>query len=359
MDRERSYMYQPLKIGNLIAKIPIIQGGMGIGISLSNLSGAVALEGGIGVISTAQIGFREEDFSKHPLEANLRMIGEHIKRARMIAPKGILGVNIMVATNNYKDYVLEAVKSGIDLIISGAGLPLELPSLVAKSKTKIAPIVSSKKAAELLLKMWDKKDQTTADAIIIEGPLAGGHLGFHLDYLENSNAVNYDDEIIEIIKITKQYEEKYEKEIPVIVAGGIENQNDLDHVLSLGASGIQVGTKFVTTVECDAHSNYKEAYLNSKQEDIVFVKSPVGMPGRAIMNPFVQRSNLDRIPVKACHNCIKSCNPKTTPYCITDALMKAAKGEVDDGLIFCGAYAYKEDKIRTVKDVIEDFIGKY
>jgi len=352
-------MYQPLKIGNLIAKIPIIQGGMGIGISLSNLSGAVALEGGIGVISTAQIGFSEEDFSKNPLEANLRMIGEHINRARKIAPKGILGVNIMVATNHYKEYVLEAVKNGIDLIISGAGLPIELPSLVSMSKTKIAPIVSSKKAAELLLKMWDKKNQTTADAIIIEGPLAGGHLGFHLDYLENNNEKSFDDEIIEIIKITKQYEEKYEKEIPVIVAGGVEDQNDFNRLISLGASGIQVGTKFVTTKECDAHSNYKEAYLKSKEEDIVFVKSPVGMPGRAIMNPFVKKTSIERIPVKACHSCIKSCNPKTTPYCITDALMKAAKGEVEDGLIFCGAYAYKEDKIRTVKDVIEDYIGKY
>lgn len=352
-------MYQPLKIGNLIAKIPIIQGGMGIGISLSNLSGAVALEGGIGVISTAQIGFSENDFKKNPLEANLRMIGEHINRARKMAPKGILGVNIMVATNHYKEYVLEAVKSGIDLIISGAGLPLELPSLVAKSKTKIAPIVSSKKAAELLLKMWDKKDQTTADAIIIEGPLAGGHLGFHMDYLENMNSNNYDDEIKEIIKITKQYEEKYEKEIPVIVAGGIKDQEDLDHVISLGASGIQVGTKFVTTKECDAHSNYKEAYIRSKKEDIVYVKSPVGMPGRAIMNPFVERTMMDNIPVKACHGCIRTCSPKTTPYCITEALMNAAKGEIEKGLIFCGAYAYKEDKIRTVKDVIEDYIGKY
>lgn len=352
-------MYQPLKIGNLIAKLPIIQGGMGVGISLSSLAGAVALEGGIGVISTAQIGYTEEEFKKKPLETNLRMIGEHIKRARKIAPKGILGVNIMVATKNYREYVIEAVKNGIDLIISGAGLPLELPSLVEKTKTKIAPIVSSKKAAEVILKMWDRKNKTTADAIIVEGPLAGGHLGFDLEYLKENRIEDFEKEVKEIIEITKVYEEKYEKEIPIIVAGGIRNKEQMEHIFSLGAKGIQVATKFVPTVECDAHINYKEAYIRATKEDITLVKSPVGMPGRALANNFVSRTREGNIRVKSCYNCIQTCNPATTPYCITEALINAVKGDVENGLMFCGAYAYEETKIRTVSEVLEDFFGNY
>lgn len=350
-------MYKPLKIGNLIAKLPIIQGGMGVGISLSSLAGAVSAEGGIGVISTAQIGFTEPDFDANSLKANLRMIGEHIKRARNIAPNGILGVNIMVATQNYASYVKEAIKNGIDLIISGAGLPIELPSIAKGSQAKLVPIVSSLKSANVIFKMWDKKDNTAPDAIIIEGPKAGGHLGFKPEELENINSSEYDEEIKKIIALTKDYETKYEKEIPVIVAGGIENKVDMDHYLSLGADGIQVATKFVTTKECDADIKYKEAYINCKEEDIIIVKSPVGMPGRAIRNKFMERAGLGRIPVKKCHNCIIPCNPATTPYCITDALTNAAKGNLDEALLFCGANAYKETRIRTVKEVLADYFG--
>nr|WP_308742822.1 nitronate monooxygenase family protein [uncultured Anaerocolumna sp.] len=350
-------MYKPLKIGNLIAKLPIIQGGMGVGISLSSLAGAVSAQGGIGVISTAQIGFTEPDFDVNPLKANLRMIGEHIKMARKLAPKGVLGVNIMVATQNYAFYVKEAIKSGIDLIISGAGLPMELPSIAKESQTKLVPIVSSLKAANVIFKMWDKKDNTVPDAIIIEGPKAGGHLGFKSEELEDISLPDYDKEIEKIIELTKGYEVKYEKEIPVIIAGGIENKADMEHYLSLGAEGIQVATKFVTTKECDADIKYKEAYINCKEEDIIIVKSPVGMPGRAIRNKFMERAALGRIPVRKCHNCIIPCNPATTPYCITDALTNAAKGNLDEALLFCGANAYKETRIRTVKEVLADYFG--
>lgn len=348
-------MYKPLKIGNLITKRSIIQGGMGVGISLSSLAGAVSAEGGIGVISTAQIGFTEPDFDANPLKANLRMIGEHIKRARKIAPDGILGVNIMVATQNYASYVKESIKNGIDLIISGAGLPIELPSIAKGSQAKLVPIVSSLKAANIILKMWDKKDNTAPDAIIIEGPKAGGHLGFNPEELENINQSEYDEEIKKILALAKDYGTKYEKEIPVIVAGGIDNKADMEHYLSLGVNGIQVATKFVTTKECDADIKYKEAYINCKEEDIIIVKSPVGMPGRAIKNKFMERAGLGRIPVKKCHHCIISCNPATTPYCITDALTNAAKGNLEEALLFCGANAYKETRIRTVKEVLADY----
>ncbi len=350
-------MYKGLKIGNLTAKLPIIQGGMGVGISLSSLAGAVSAKGGIGVISTAQIGFTEKDFDRNPLEANLKMIGEHIKRARKLAPSGILGVNIMVATQNYARYVKEAIKNGIDLIISGAGLPIELPEIAKGTRTKLVPIVSSLKAANVILKMWDKKNNVTPDALIIEGPKAGGHLGFLPEQLENIDDAAYDEEIKSIIALTKDYSTKYGKEIPVIVAGGVQNKQDMEHYFSLGAEGVQVATKFVTTEECDADIKYKQAYINCKKEDIVIVKSPVGMPGRAIKNAFMERVYLGRIPIKRCHNCIKTCKPAETPYCITDALANAARGNIDEALLFCGANAYMEDKIRTVQDVLDDFFA--
>lgn len=346
---------KPLKIGELTARLPIIQGGMGVGISLSSLAGTVSSFGGIGVISTAQIGFTEPDFHKNPLEANLRMIGEHIKKARKIAPDGILGVNIMVATQHYAKYVKEAIKNGIDLIISGAGLPAELPELARESKTKLIPIVSSLKAAKVIIKLWDKKSKVAPDALIIEGYKAGGHLGFSKEELENPNYNAYEKEICEIIELTKEYEEKYEKEIPVIMAGGITDKKDMEYYFHLGVKGIQVATKFVTTKECDAHTNFKKAYINSNKEDIVIIKSPVGMPGRAIRNSFIDRIVTERVPTKLCHNCIKGCNPQTIPYCITDALVNAAKGNMDNALIFCGANAFKEKEIRTVKDVLTDF----
>lgn len=353
-------MYKPLKIGNLTVKLPMIQGGMGVGISLSSLAGTVSALGGVGVISAAQIGFTEPDFKKEPLKANLRMLGEHIKKAREIAPKGILGVNIMVATQHYSLYVKEAIKNGIDLIISGAGLPIDLPEIAKGSKTKLIPIVSTLKSAKVLLKLWDKKSGVAPDAVIIEGPEAGGHLGFKPEELSQDlsneeNRKTYDKEIVSIIELIKNYEERYNRAIPVIVAGGIHNKEDMDHVLSLGADGIQVGTKFVPTKECDANIKYKQAYIDAKKEDIVIVKSPVGMPGRAIKNSFIEKTLEGRIPVKKCSKCIKVCNPATTPYCITEALINAAKGNLEDGLLFCGANAYRENKIRTVKEVLADF----
>lgn len=351
-------MYKALKIGNLTARLPIIQGGMGVGISLSSLAGAVSAQGGIGVISTAQIGFTEPEFDRNPLETNLRMIGEHIKWARKLAPSGILGVNIMVATQNYARYVKEAIKSGIDLVISGAGLPTELPEIARGSKAKLVPIVSSLKAASVILKLWDRKNNVAPDAIIIEGPKAGGHLGFSTEQLEHIDDDAYDEEIKNIITLTRNYGTKYGKDIPVIVAGGIRNKQDMEHYFSLGADGIQVATKFVTTKECDADIRYKQAYIDCKKEDIVIVKSPVGMPGRAIKNAFMDKVLLGRLPIKRCHHCIKTCNPAETPYCITDALANAAKGNIDEALLFCGANAYMEDRIRTVREVLEDFFGQ-
>ena len=352
--------YPTLKIGDLTVKKPIIQGGMGVGISLSGLAGAVAKAGGVGIISTAQIGFREPDFEENPVEACRRAIGKELAKARKIAPDGIIGFNIMTALRDYEGHARAAVKAGADLIISGAGLPLELPEFAAKSRTKIAPIVSTERSAAVILKYWDRKYHRTADMVVIEGPKAGGHLGFSQEQLKEyaeADEKDYDDEVKKIIKVVQKYSEKYGCHIPVVLAGGIYDKASADHAFSLGVDGIQVATRFVTTEECDADIRYKEAYIRARREDIQIVKSPVGMPGRAIMNPFMKRVMAgEQMTPKKCLLCMKGCKPSEIPYCITESLIHAAKGEVDEALLFCGADAWRAEKIETVEEVINDLL---
>lgn len=343
-------------IGKKEVKVPLLQGGMGVGISLGSLAGAVAKEGAVGIISAAHPGYREPDFYQNPVEANKRAIHAELKKARSIAPDGIIGFNIMVAMNYYEEYVHEIVKAGADIIVSGAGLPADLPAYIEGSSVAIAPIVSTEKSAKVILKYWDKKYKRTADLLVIEGPLAGGHLGFRLKQLEEYTPEWYDEEVKKILVIVRQYEEKYGHKIPVVLAGGIRNHEDYVHAMSLGVDGIQVASRFVPTVECDADEKYKNAYLQAQAGDIEIVKSPVGMPGRAIHNQLMDKvGSGQRVPAKKCLNCIHTCNPATTPYCITDALIHAAKGELDDALLFCGGKAYEADHIGTVKEVIDSF----
>ena len=372
---------KPLKIGNLVAKHPVIQGGMGVGVSLSSLAGAVAKAGGIGIISTAQIGFKDQDFGKNPMAANLRAIHSELKKAREKAPQGILGFNIMVATKEYASYVKEAVKAGADVIISGAGPPIDMPKFVAEAenenggsekkerRTMIAPIVSSVKSALVICRMWDRKYHTAPDFVVVEGPCAGGHLGFSREQLtelgadtdhvaETFNEAAYDKEIRGIIETVKSFAEKYKKHIPVITAGGIFDHKDVLHQFALGAEGVQAATRFVTTEECDADIAYKEAYINAKEEDIVIVKSPVGMPGRAIKNKFLERVAQGPVKVERCFRCLEHCNPAETPYCITKALINAAEGKIDEALLFCGSNAYRCEKIETVPEVMAALCGE-
>ena len=372
---------KPLKIGNLVAKHPVIQGGMGVGVSLSSLAGAVAKAGGIGIISTAQIGFKDQDFGKNPMAANLRAIHSELKKAREKAPQGILGFNIMVATKEYASYVKEAVKAGADVIISGAGLPIDMPKFVAEAEnenggsekkercTMIAPIVSSVKSALVICRMWDRKYHTAPDFVVVEGPCAGGHLGFSREQLtelgadtdhvaETFNEPAYDKEIRGIIETVKSFAEKYKKHIPVITAGGSFDHKDVLHQFELGAEGVQAATRFVTTEECDADIAYKEAYINAKEEDIVIVKSPVGMPGRAIKNKFLERVAQGPVKVERCFRCLEHCNPAETPYCITKALINAAEGKIDEALLFCGSNAYRCEKIETVPEVMAALCGE-
>ena len=378
---EKTNILKPLKIGNLVAKRPVIQGGMGVGISLSSLAGAVAKAGGIGIISTAQIGFKDHDFGKNPMAANLRAIHSELKKAREKAPQGVLGFNIMVATKEYASYVKEAVKAGADVIISGAGLPIDMPKFVAEAeseadggekkerRTMIAPIVSSVKSALVICRMWDRKYHTAPDFIVVEGPCAGGHLGFSREQLtelgadtdhvaETYDEPAYDKEVRGIIETVKSFAEKYKKHIPVITAGGIFDYKDVLHQFALGAEGVQAATRFVTTEECDADIAYKEAYINAKEEDIVIVKSPVGMPGRAIKNKFLERVAQGPVKVERCFRCLEHCNPAETPYCITKALINAAEGKIDEALLFCGSNAYRCEKIETVPEVMAALCGE-
>lgn len=341
-----------LQIGDCYARVPVIQGGMGVGVSLSGLASAVARAGGIGIISTAQIGFRDKEFAAKPLECNLRAVEQEIRKAREQAEGGIIGVNIMVATRHYEEYVKAAVKAGADCIISGAGLPMELPALAAGSNVKIAPIVSSRKALKVIASYWLKKYDRKPDFVVIEGPLAGGHLGFRREELASIDTAAYDEEIKAIITCAKEME----LNAPVIVAGGIYTREDMLHQLSLGADGVQLATRFVTTKECDASDAYKQAYINAAKEDIVIVDSPVGMPGRAIHNAFLDKVKAGERFMRGCRQCIKTCKPATAPYCITEALINAVEGRLDEGLIFCGANAWRAEKIETVAEIMEEFI---
>jgi nitronate monooxygenase len=342
-----------LRIGNLTASLPIIQGAMGIGVSRACLAAAVANQGGVGILSGVQMGFMEPDFKKNSLQANIRAMLCEIRKARRLAPKGILGINFLVAMNHYKEMVKAAVEEGIDLIVSGAGLPTDLPGLVEGTDTKIAPIVSSGKAAGIISKLWERHFRKAPDLVIVEGPEAGGHLGFSPETLGGEKP-GLEGIVREVVETVAPYEEKAEKRIPVVAAGGVFTGEDIAGCLRAGAAGVQMATRFVATEECDADIRFKQAYLGAREEDIVIIQSPVGMPGRALNNPFMR--NLAKNPkrIDGCYLCLKGCNPAVAPYCISDALINAVRGGVDDGVVFVGSNAWRLDKITTVRELVEE-----
>lgn len=344
-----------IKLGNKESKYPIIQGGMGVGVSLHKLAGNVSREGGIGVISTADIGYQEEDFKTNPDEANIRAIGKEIKKARAIAGEDkILGVNVMVALKKYADIVKECVKQKIDLIISGAGIPKDLPEYVKGTETKIAPIVSSLRCCKLIVNHWRKKYNYIPDMIVIEGPEAGGHLGYSQQELESNNKPTLELITSEVVDYIKDIENETQKKIPIICAGGIWDSNDIKKYLDLGAAGVQMATRFVTTYECDASEEFKMSYINASDKDVKIIKSPVGMPGRAIYNDFIKKVENESCKIDKCYGCIKTCNIANTPYCITKALINAVKGNMKDALIFCGSNVSRANKIVSIHDLFEE-----
>ncbi len=351
------------KIGDLRIKLPIIQGGMGVAISLSRLASAVANQGGIGVISAVSIGLTEPDYAKNIKESNQIALKREIRKARKMTD-GVLGVNIMLAANDSQELISTAVNEGIDVIFMGAGLPLKMPAEILekgfdKIKTKFVPKVSSSKAIKVILKYWSEKFGYVPDAFVVEGPLAGGHLGFKREQLDDPN-VNLESIIEECVEAVKAYQEKYSKDISVIAAGGIYTGKDIFEIMQHGARAVKMGTRFVTSHECDAALEFKQTYIDCKKEDIIIINSPVGLPGRVISNNFVKRMQSgERKPFKCSWRCLGACDFKNIQYCIADALFQSAKGIMTEGFSFAGANAYKATKLQSVKEIFDELISDY
>lgn len=349
----------PLKIGDLTARLPIIQGGMSIGISLSGLTSAVANEGGIGVIGAAGIGQFEPDLYTNFEECMDRALRNEIRKAKELSD-GILGINVMVAQSNYDQVATSAMEEGIDVIISGAGLPLGLPALKKPgNKTKLVPIVSSGRAATILCKRWTRHHNYLPDAFVVEGPMAGGHLGFKPEQIFDPAYV-LENLVPEVLEAVKPFEDEYGRAIPVIAAGGVYTGEDIYKFLQMGASGVQMGTRFVATHECDAYLPFKQAYIDCKQEDIVIVDSPVGMPGRCVGGAFVDSVKRgEKHPFKCPFHCIITCKVQESPYCIAFCLGNAKLGHFDKGYAFCGENAYRLNEIVSVKELMQSLISEY
>ncbi len=347
-----------LRIGRHECEFPIIQGGMGVGVSLHGLASSVAKEGGVGVIAGAAIGFLREGFAENPYKANIEAVKEEIARAREISPGGIIGINIMVALNDYEGIVRASLEANVDVIFSGAGLPLSLPKIKKEYKkniTALVPIISSPRAANIICKKWIRQGYIP-DGVVLEGPDAGGHLGFSLEELQGG-AIKMEKLVLDTLKVLSSVEAETGQKIPLIVAGGVYTGEDIGRLLKLGVSGVQMATRFVTTEECDAHIAFKEEYLRAKKEDIVFIKSPVGLPGRAIRNKFLEAVERgEKRPFKCPYHCIKTCRPKKAPYCISLALINAQQGRLEKGFAFAGANAYKAEKITTVRDLMRELV---
>lgn len=358
--------FPSLSLGDLTAKIPVIQGGMGVGISLSGLAAAVASQGGIGVIAGAMIGMREPDVSENPIEANCRALKAEIAKARELST-GIIGVNIMVALTTFTQMARAAIESKVDVIFSGAGLPLDLPRQLRELceekkeefRTKLVPIISSGRAATVIAKKWLSRFSYLPDAFVVEGPKAGGHLGFKPNEI---NDANHALEVIvpEVLEAVKPLEDKYGKSVPVIAAGGIFTGGDIYKFLQMGASGVQMGTRFVATHECDADIRFKESYLKATRDDITIISSPVGMPGRALQNDFIAKSREGlKKPFKCIFHCVSTCQQEKTPYCIAQALISAMRGNLKGGFAFCGENVYRVNEIISVAELIQKLENEY
>jgi NAD(P)H-dependent flavin oxidoreductase YrpB (nitropropane dioxygenase family) len=350
---------KPIQIGNLAISVPVIQGGMGVGISLSGLASAVANEGGIGVISSAGLGLLYRDYSNNYLEASIHGLKEELRKARE-KTRGVIGVNIMVAMTNFIDMIKTSISEKADIIFAGAGLPLDLPSFLTKdSVTKLVPIISSGRAARIICDKWKSNYDYLPDAFIVEGPKAGGHLGFKTEQIDD-NEYRLEKLVPEIAGELKEYEKRYNKSIPLFAAGGIYTGGDIKKIIRLGASGVQMGTRFVTTFECDASDGFKQAYIDADEKDIEIIKSPVGMPGRAIFSNFIQKvKDGQKQPLKCPFKCIKTCDISSSPYCIITALFNALKGNFENGFAFAGSNAFRANKISSVKEVFASLLREY
>ena len=352
--------WPPLRIGRLIAPVPIVQGGMGVGISLSSLASAVAEAGGIGVIAANGIGLLEKDYFEDGQAAGLRAFRREIRTARE-KTKGIIGVNIMVALNNFHQMLDVAIEEKVDIVFMGAGLPIKgLPvARMRENGVAVAPIVSSARAAEMIFKMWGKIYNDIPDAVVFEGPKAGGHLGFSPEQLDKEE-FQLEAIVPEIVETLVPFSKEFGRDIPVIAGGGVYSGQDIYNTLQLGASGVQMATRFVATDECDADIKFKQAYVDCTEDQIGLIKSPVGMPGRAIRNDFILAAEEGRRPSFRCAwKCLASCKAQDANYCISIALNNARKGLLRQGFVFVGANAYKIDSIVPVASLVNELAEGY
>jgi nitronate monooxygenase len=346
-----------LVIGDLRINPPIIQGGMGVRVSAARLASAVSNEGALGVVASVGTG---EEWPDHSLDYPARSyvsLRDMLQQVRS-QTSNPFAVNIMCALNNYEDLVRASDEEEVAAIISGAGLPLRLPGLVKHREIKLIPIVSSGRAADLICQSWLKRFSRLPDAFVVEGILAGGHLGFSVDDVLSAHKP-LESIVQEVLAVAERVRREHGASIPVIAAGGIFDGGDIARFLNLGASGVQMGTRFVCTHECDASIRYKEAYLNCREEDIILIKSPLKLPIRVIRNSFVDRiSRGERADFRCTYHCLAPCEPDKVPYCIAQALVNAYRGDMSDGFATCGANAYRIDRLVSVHDLIQDLVSE-
>ena len=357
---------KPLKIGKHTIKYPIFQGGMGVGISWDRLAGSVSKEGGLGIISAVGTGyyknkaFIEKAINDRPYETinfySKRALIEIFKNARKICGNAPLGCNVLYAINDYGRVVRDACEAGADIIVTGAGLPTNMPEFTKDfPDVALVPIVSSAKALKIICKRWTQRYNKIPDAVIVEGPLSGGHQGFTYEqcFMEEYQLENLIAPIKEEIKKWGDF--------PLIAAGGIWDHNDIVRMLKLGADGVQMGTRFIGTFECDAHDNFKKVLINAKKEDILLLKSPVGYPARGVRTKLIELvEKREGPPIKCISNCVAPCQrgkeAKEVGYCIADRLSDAYEGNLDTGLYFTGSNGYKIDKLISVKELMRKLV---
>ena len=344
-----------LNIGDLKIEIPIIQGGMGVGVSNYSLVSTVSNKNALGVLASVGLGETVDCSESSYKKRSSKALRDSIRETRKRTDKPF-GLNIMCALSNYDELVAVAEEEKVDAIITGAGLPMKLPSLVKNPRTKLIPIVSSDRAARIICTNWKRKFNRLPDAVVVEGPLAGGHLGFSRAELDDPQHFYLDKILVDVIKVVKGFQTNQHK-IPVIAAGGIFDGKDIARVMKLGASGVQMGTRFVCTHECDVSPKYKEMYINAKKEDILIIQSPVGLPGRVVSNDFVTNiTQGKRIDFECAYQCLVTCNPKKVNYCIGKALVNSFQGRMDKGFAMCGSNAYRINKIISVKELIDELV---
>jgi NAD(P)H-dependent flavin oxidoreductase YrpB (nitropropane dioxygenase family) len=348
---------KPFELGDLTIKIPIVQGGMGVAVSTASLASAVANYGGVGTIASVGLGYKSEENEIDFVKASREGLRSEIREAKKLT-QGVVGVNILVAVSNYEDLVRTAVEERADFIVSGAGLPIKLPEYVSGTPIKIIPIVSSPRAAGLIIKTWKKRYDRLPDAVIVEGPMAGGHLGFSFEELVSAKENALEEMFVEVLKIVQEYEKEYKAKIPLIAAGGIFDGKDAAKFFKLGASAVQMATRFVATKECSVSDEFKRLYIEAEEDDVQIIKSPVGMPGRSIKTALTKKVIEGKKEIVKCgYRCLKTCDPSSVPYCIARALFNAVIGKIDDAVVFAGSNVHRIKKIVSVKELMDEIVN--